>query len=125
MLTAATRVLQNYVGSKGAKTKTRLLFDDGEKNGVSFLQSEPKLTYGIDGKIHPNISCHHCGKKGHYRSHCPTKEEEEEECEETQLLHIPEDKTYLTDDSDTSSEGYDVSLLQAFCLMGKVKGQIP
>jgi len=40
------------------------------------------------------------------------------------LLHV-EDDTYLTDDSDTSSEGYDVSLLQAFCLMSKFKGQIP
>ena len=37
ILTAATRVLQNYVASKGAQTKTRLVFDDGEKDGVSFL----------------------------------------------------------------------------------------
>ena len=104
------------------KTKTRILFDNREKNGVSFLQSEPKPICRTDGKIHPNILCYHCGKKGHYRSHCPTKEEEEEECEETQLLHISEDETYLTNDSDTLSERYDVSLLQAFCLMDKVKG---
>ena len=56
-LTVATRVLQNYVGSKEVKTKTRLLFDDGEKNGVRFLQSKPKPTYGTDRKIYLNISC--------------------------------------------------------------------
>ena len=121
-LSAATRVLQNCIGNKGARTKTRLLFDDGEKNGVSFLQSELKPTSGTDGKIHPSISCYYCRKKRYYRSHCPAKEEEEEEHEETQLLHIPEDETYLTDNSDTSREGYNVRLLQAFYLMSKIKG---
>ena len=39
----------------------------------------------------------------------------------TELLCVLDD-TYLTDGSDTSSEGYDVSLLQAFCLISKFKG---
>ena len=76
----------------------------------------------MDRKIHLNISYHHCGKKGYYKSYYPTKEEEEEEeYEEIQILHVPDD-TYLTNDSDTSSKGYDVSLLCAFYLMSKFKG---
>ena len=125
-LTAVARILQNYVGTKGASIKSKVVFEDEKKDGVNLLESEVKPIKGTDGRVHPNISCHHYGKKGHYKSHCPSLEAEEEEegNEATQLLHVNND-TYLTDDSDTSSEGYSVSLFQAYCLMSKIKRSIP
>ena len=124
MLTAATKVLQNYVGSKRAAAKYKLVFDNGEKDRLSFLQSKPKLVCTTDRNIHSNIVYYHCEKRGHYKSHYSTIKEEEEEYKDTLVLHISDD-TYLTDKSDTTIEEHDVSLLQAFCLISKFKGQIP
>ena len=73
------------------QAKTRLVFDNRKKDRVSFPQSKLKPIHETNRKIHPNISYHHYGKKGHYRSHFPAKEEEKEECEETQLLHVLDD----------------------------------
>ena len=82
-LAAVIRVLRNYIMSKGVVAKHKLVFDDREKDGISFLWSKPKLVWGIGRKIHLNITCYRCEKKGYCKLYCPTINEEEEEYKDT------------------------------------------
>ena len=51
-------------------------FRRGNRVGnVSFFQRRGNSTQepvaGTDGRVHPHITCHGCGSKGHYRDKCP------------------------------------------------------
>ena len=123
-LSAATRILQNYVGTKGVAEGGGAAFEDDEVEEVSFLQSEKKPVKGTDGKLYINVPCHNCGDMGHYKSHCPKRDTgNEPEVEGSNLFQVTEDDGFEEPDSEDSDATHDVSFLQFFCLMNKVKGQ--
>ena len=63
---------------------------------------------------------------GHCNSHCPKRDTvNEEELEGSNLFQTTEDRYLELSDSEGSEDTHDVSFLQFFCLMSKVKGVIP
>ena len=40
--------------------------------GIALSQRQVKPTSGIDGELHPNISCNKCKLYGHYANKCPS-----------------------------------------------------
>lgn len=66
-------------------------------NGASFLQTEKgtKIQYlkGTNGSFHPRVTCHGCGIKGHYKSHCPVCIDDQGTTTEHHQESESEDKT--------------------------------
>ena len=52
--------------------RARNRFNNIVNGSPSFAQIDSSLTPGQDGRSHPNIVCHLCQKRGHYRNQCPT-----------------------------------------------------
>ena len=76
-ITAAYELLQNTCPSLVKSNRFLSRFREGNKFKVghlSFAQFHEKdLVAGTDGKLYENISCHNCGKPGHYKNKCPSQ----------------------------------------------------
>ena len=69
-------IFTNMTYTHQSKGNKRFLFRRNNKiNNVSFAQKGQtcKIVPGNDRKIHEEIECHNCHKKGHYSNQCPYK----------------------------------------------------
>jgi len=64
-IATVNRILQNYVTTKGANSSDKS--KDADLEGVSFFQPEPAQVKGTDGKLHVNVKCFQCHRKGTIR----------------------------------------------------------
>ena len=78
-VTAAYDLLQSTCPTLNKPSRFGSRFRKGGRfklGNVSFVQLGEKNNTppvpGTDGIIHPNITCHGCNAKGHYRNRCPT-----------------------------------------------------
>ena len=79
-ITMAYDLLQNIAGDVTSYTRVqnqgRRRFNFGRNNrnnsNVTFTQksSNEEVVPGIDGHVYPRITCHNCGKKGHFCDKC-------------------------------------------------------
>ena len=123
-LTSAAKILQHYVGTKGATNhEDAVCFDEEEVEGVNFLRSEDKPMRGDDVKIHPNTPCYNCRKKSNHNSNYVEPDRDEETDEAAQIFQVNDAE--CLDISDSEESTYNVSFLKTFCLTQKIKGAIP
>ena len=100
-LSAATHILQNYVGIKRVTDSRDTTFEDDEVEGARFLQSEKNTVKDTGGKFHASVPCHNCGDVWHWKSHCLKREMVDEgEMEGSNLFQVTDDRYLELSDSE-------------------------